>query len=75
MYTRILGSMLVLERLRSSLVSLKYGTLWFHFQFVLLSPGVDGKERNFMVTINNTAYSIVGARLSEKLDTIAAHFP
>ena len=33
---------------------------------VLLFPCVNDQERNFLVTIDNAAYSIVGARLSGK---------
>ena len=57
--------MVVWERFRSSFVSLKCEILRFRSQIVLLFPSVNGEEGNFMVTIDNAAYSIVGTRLSK----------
>ena len=66
-YTKHLGSVLVLERFRSSLVSLKCETLSFRSRIVLVFSSVNGQERNFLVTIENGAKSRVEARLSENV--------
>ena len=59
-----LGSVLVWELFCSFLVSIQCLTLIFRSQNGLLCPSANGKERNFLVTIDNAAYFITGARVS-----------